>query len=229
MDTYGGKAEGWGMRILILAPHTDDGEFGCGASIAKYVAEGHEVHYVAFSAAEKSVPLGSPIGILRQEVVEATAVLGIPKENLTVLHFGVRKFPARRQEVLDVLVRLNSQLEPDMVYQPSTADTHQDHDTVAAEGFRAFKRTSIFGYELPWNNLTFTTSAFVMVEEEFIEKKIQALACYKSQAERPYANPEFVRSLARVRGTQIGVQYAEAFEAIHVIRKGSGQARFVEA
>ena len=217
------------MRILILAPHTDDGEFGCGASIAKYISEGHDVHYVAFSAAEKSVPSGSPIGVLRQEVVEATAVLGIPKTNLTVLHFGVRKFPAHRQEVLDVMVRLNSQLEPDMVYLPSTDDTHQDHDTVSAEGFRAFKRTSIFGYELPWNNLTFTTGAFVIVEEEFVEKKIQALACYKSQADRSYANPEFVRALARVRGVQIGTRYAEAFEAIRVIRKGSSQTRFVEA
>ena len=216
------------MRILILAPHTDDGEFGCGASIAKYVAEGHDVHYVAFSAAEKSVPAGSPIGILRQEAVNATAILGIPNKNLNVLHFGVRKFPTHRQEILEVLVRLNSQLEPDIVYLPSTSDTHQDHDTVSAEGFRAFKRTSIFGYELPWNNLTFTTSAFVVVEEEFIEKKIQALACYKSQVDRPYASPEFVRSLARVRGVQIGVQYAEAFEAIRVIRKGSSQARFVE-
>jgi LmbE family N-acetylglucosaminyl deacetylase len=217
------------MRILILAPHTDDGEFGCGATISKFVAEGHDVHYVAFSAAERSVPTGSPNGILRQEVVEATAILGIPKKNLSVLHFGVRKFPANRQEILDVMVRLNSQLEPDMVYLPSTTDTHQDHDTVSAEGFRAFKRTSIFGYELPWNNLTFTTSAFVMVEEEFLEKKILALACYKSQADRQYASPEFVRSLARVRGVQIGVRYAEAFEAIRVIRKGSGQARFVEA
>ena len=216
------------MRVLILAPHTDDGEFGCGGTIARYVAEGHEVHYVAFSAAERSLPHGSPRGILRQEVVAATAILGIPKKNLRVLHFGVRKFPANRQKILEVMVRLNSQLEPDMVYLPSTADTHQDHDTVSAEGFRAFKRTSIFGYELPWNNLTFTTSAFVVVEEEFIEKKIQALACYKSQADRQYANPEFVRALARVRGVQIGVQYAEAFEAIRVIRKGSGQGRFVK-
>jgi len=217
------------MRILVLAPHTDDGEFGCGATIAKYVAEGHDVHYVAFSTAERSLPHGLPRGVMRQEVVAATAILGIPKKNLNALHFGVRKLPSHRQEILEVMVRLNSQLDPDMVYLPSTADTHQDHDTVSAEGFRAFKRTSIFGYELPWNNLTFTTSAFVMVEEEFLEKKILALACYKSQAWRPYANPEFVRSLARVRGVQIGVQYAEAFEAIRVIHKGSSQARFVEA
>src|SRR5699024_12177975 len=34
--------------ILVLAPHTDDGELGCGGSIARFIREGHEVHYVAF-------------------------------------------------------------------------------------------------------------------------------------------------------------------------------------
>ena len=41
-------------KILILAPHTDDGEFGCGASIAKFIKEDKEVYYAAFSLAEES-------------------------------------------------------------------------------------------------------------------------------------------------------------------------------
>lgn len=39
--------------VLVLAPHTDDGEFGCGGSIAKFVRQGARVVYVAFSAAEQ--------------------------------------------------------------------------------------------------------------------------------------------------------------------------------
>jgi LmbE family N-acetylglucosaminyl deacetylase len=216
------------MRILVLAPHTDDGEFGCGATIAKFIDEGHDVHYVAFSAAERSVPKELPSDILRKEVTEATAILGVPRANLVVLHFGVRRFPQHRQEILEVMVRLSKDLEPDIVYLPSTSDTHQDHQAVSAEGFRAFKRTSIFGYELPWNNLTFTSSAFVVVDDGQMEKKVRALACYKSQADRAYATGDFVRALASVRGTQIGVKYAEAFEAIRLIRRGSQSTRFVE-
>ncbi len=41
------------QRILVLAPHTDDGEFGCGGSIAKFIEAGKEVFYAAFSTAEK--------------------------------------------------------------------------------------------------------------------------------------------------------------------------------
>ena len=66
--------------ILVLAPHTDDGEFGCGGSISKWVNEGKEVYYVAFSSAEKSVLKEMPKDILK-EVQEATKVLGI-KNNL---------------------------------------------------------------------------------------------------------------------------------------------------
>jgi N-acetylglucosamine malate deacetylase 1 len=217
------------MRILILAPHTDDGEFGCGASIARFMAEGHDVHYVAFSAAEKSVPAGMPTDTLRKEVVCATGVLGIASKNLRVLDFEVRTFPAFRQEILEVMVRLNAELDPSMVFLPSSNDTHQDHQTVSAEGFRAFKKTSIFGYELPWNNLTFTSSAFIVVEESHLEQKIKALACYASQSDRTYATGDFVRSIAKVRGTQIGAAYAEAFEAIRLVRRLGPHARFVES
>jgi N-acetylglucosamine malate deacetylase 1 len=217
------------MRILILAPHTDDGEFGCGASIARFLAEGHDVHYVAFSAAEKSIPKGLPTDILRKEVSCATGLLGIPPKNLRVLGFDVRTFPTFRQEILEAMVRLNSELDPSMVFLPSTNDTHQDHQTISAEGFRAFKKTSIFGYELPWNNLTFTSSSFVVVEEVHIEQKIKALACYESQADRTYATGDFVRAMAKVRGTQIGVPYAEAFEAIRLVRRLGAHAQFVES
>jgi LmbE family N-acetylglucosaminyl deacetylase len=207
------------MILLVLAPHTDDGEFGCGGTIARFVSEGHQVHYVAFSAAEKSVDPLFPRDILRKEVTEATAILGIPRDNLQVLSFEVRDFPAHRQEILEEMVRLNADLKPDLVMLPSTCDTHQDHQTISLEGFRAFKKTSILGYELAWNNLNFATNTFVILREEHIARKADALARYKSQAGRAYATAEYVRNLASVRGTQIGVAYAEAFESIRWVMR----------
>ena len=44
-------------NVLVLAPHTDDGEFGCGATIAKFVKEGRRVIYAAFSAASIRLPI----------------------------------------------------------------------------------------------------------------------------------------------------------------------------
>jgi LmbE family N-acetylglucosaminyl deacetylase len=109
---------------------------------------------------------------------------------------------------------LKSELDPQVVFLPSLNDTHQDHEVVSREGFRAFKSASMLGYELPWNNLTFETNFFVTLQEAHIEKKIEALKCYQSQQGRAYSSPEFVRSLAITRGTQIGSRYAEVFQAI---------------
>ena len=69
-------------KILVLAPHTDDGEFGCGATISKFIEEGKEVFMAAFSACEQSVLKEFPSDILITEVKEATSMLGIKSENL---------------------------------------------------------------------------------------------------------------------------------------------------
>jgi len=201
-------------RILVLAPHTDDGEFGCGAAMSKWISEGKKLFYAAFSSAEKSVPKGLPKDILRKEVKAATAVLGIPPEHLIIFKYPVREFPAFRQEILEDMIRLASDIKPNIVLLPSANDTHQDHQVVAQEGFRAFKKTSMIGYEVPWNNLSFTTNMFVRLERSHVLAKISALKCYRSQSHRAYATEEFVWDLARVRGTQIGARYAEVFEVI---------------
>jgi len=198
--------------ILVLAPHTDDGEFGCGGTIAKMIGEGAEVHYIAFSAAEESVGTEWPRDVLREEVERATKILGV--QHLEVCDYKVRHFLSKRQEILNQMFWFQKDLKPDVVFLPSTADTHQDHQVISSEGFRAFKKTTILGYELPWNNLTFSTNAFTMLSEDNMQAKVNALVEYRSQANRLLSPEESVRCLARVRGDQIGTKYAEAFEAI---------------
>ena len=100
---------------------------------------------------------------------------------------------------------------------PSLNDIHQDHLTIAQEGLRAFKFSTILGYELIWNNLTFNTTSFVKLEERHILNKFSALQEYHSQEGRDYMSKEFIFSLAKTRGVQIGQKYAEAFEVIRLI------------
>jgi LmbE family N-acetylglucosaminyl deacetylase len=59
----------------------------------------------------------------------------------------------------------------------------------------------------------------MLLEERHIEAKLRALAEYKSQAHRNYANEEFIRGLARTRGVQISARYAETFEILRWIMK----------
>ena len=206
-------------KILVLAPHTDDGEIGCGGTISRYIEEGASVHYAAFSTARTSVRPEYPDDILESEVREATAVLGIAAENLHIFDFPVRCFPDHRQDILQQMVDLRNEVEPDIIFVPSPNDIHQDHQVIAQEGLRAFKRHTLLGYEEPWNNIVFETRCFIPLQEGHIERKIEALKCYRSQGHRTYLDAEFIRSLAITRGTQIEGGYAEAFEVLRWIHK----------
>ena len=204
-------------RVLVLAPHTDDGEFGCGGTMARLVEAGAEVRYVAFSIATKSLPDGFPPDTLAREVREATAELGIPEAQLTVHDFEVRTFPERRQDILELLIDVWDDYQPDAVFQPSLQDIHQDHQVIAAEGMRAFKRTTILGYEIPWNNFTFNYDAYITLDKAHVERKVAALDKYASQQHRKYANAEYIWNLARTNGINVGRDYAEVFTVYRVV------------
>jgi LmbE family N-acetylglucosaminyl deacetylase len=208
--------ETW-KRVLVLAPHTDDGEFGCGGMIARLVDDDVDVRYVAFSVATKSLPEGFPPDTLAREVRAATKEIGIPQDNLTVHDFEVRTFPERRQDILELLIELWESWRPDAVMLPSVHDIHQDHQVVAAEGLRAFKRTTVLGYEIPWNNLNFSYQAYVTLERPHVERKVKALACYASQQHRNYADPDHIWTRARTHGINVGRDYAEVFEVYRVV------------
>jgi N-acetylglucosamine malate deacetylase 1 len=199
-------------NILVLAPHTDDGELGAGGTISYFLEKGVRVYYAAFSTAQDSVPPGMPKDILKREVRTATQRLGIEEENLFIYDYQVRKLGYSRQEILEDLIKLRNNIQFDLILMPSLNDIHQDHITVSQEGLRAFKTTSILGYELIWNNLTFNTTCFIRLEERHLEKKIDALGSYESQKGKDYVSADFIRSLAKARGVQIGAEYAEAFE-----------------
>lgn len=113
--------------VLVLGPHTDDGEFGCGATIARFIEEGKEVHYVTFSACEESVPDGFHKEILLDEVKTASSVLGIKSESLINLRYKVRYFPRDRQEILEDMIKIKKEINPDLVILPNGDDVHQDH------------------------------------------------------------------------------------------------------
>jgi LmbE family N-acetylglucosaminyl deacetylase len=204
-------------KVLILAPHPDDAEFGLGGTMVKLLESGADIHLVIFSLCEKSTPKGFEIGIIEKELMESCKFLGIKMDNLHVFDYPVRDFPAYRQEILEQMIEIQDELKPDLVFLPCSSDIHQDHNTIYNEGLRAFKLFNMLGYEMPWNNFGFKSYVFVNLTEEQIKKKMRALEIYRSQASRPYSSAEFVESLAKVRAIQIGKQYAESFELIRFI------------
>jgi LmbE family N-acetylglucosaminyl deacetylase len=105
----------------------------------------------------------------------------------------------------------------DCVFLPSTFDIHQDHIVVAKEAIRAFKFTTLLGYELPWNNLKSEMNYFNILDSDYVELKLEALAQFESQRNRFYFDRDAIKAAMRFRGLQVGANYSEAFEIIRCV------------
>lgn len=199
-------------NILVLAPHTDDGELGAGGFLSKLSSHGSHIMYIAFSTAGESLPKEFPKDTLSHEVLNAIEQLGV--NEIKILDYPVRNFDVNRQRILEDLIKIRATKDFDLVLLPSSSDIHQDHQVIRNEGIRAFKNTTVLGYELIWNNFDFKNHLYVKLSENDVVNKINALREYKSQSHRAYMSEDFVRSLAYTRGLQVNHKYAECFEVI---------------
>lgn len=204
-------------RILAIGPHPDDIELGMGATLSRFCRVGMQVQTIILSTAEQSLPSGFTAADIRNECLVALSTLGIESTNVKFYDFPVRHFSGLRQEILEVLVRVDQLFKPDLVFCPSLTDTHQDHKVVAEECQRAFRTRSLLGYELPWNNHGFLPTLSSLVSVEDIDNKETALTAYRSQTGRTYFEPGLLKSMARLRATVTHSEFAESFEVIRAV------------
>ena len=185
-----------------------------GATIARLVEEKCEFRWLILSNATISLPEGFGHETLINEQLDAAKALGISKENLIFRDFPVRNFDKYRQDILDELIILKKSFMPNHVFCPSRNDIHQDHSTVHHETVRAFKNINIFSYDLPWNYTEQNMNYSFRVSPEHIEKKIEALRCYKSQEHRKYMDVDLIKSVLKFRALHTPYDMCEAFECV---------------
>ena len=197
-------------NILALSPHTDDIEIGCGGTLNKLKKEGSNIFVVNFSLSknEEGTDTAPNVG---EEFQASMSILGA---EYRMLNLECRKLQDKRQEILDYLITLSKSHKFDAVFCHSSFDQHQDHQAVRNEAFRAFKSTTILGYELPWNCVQFRTDLFVKLSEEDLAAKVEMVNCYKSQLHRAYMYRQYIFDIARTRALSINTKYAECFELI---------------
>ena len=133
-----------------------------------------------------------------------------------ILDFNTRYFPRDRQDILQILHDHSRKENYNLVFTPTTTDIHQDHGVVTTEAKRIFRKCTLLGYELPWNNLDVSLNCFIPLEKRHIKKKISALGCYNTQKKHPYFDKKFLESVVKMRGVQLSTPFAEGFETIKV-------------
>lgn len=202
----------YASRVLFIGAHPDDIELGCGALIAHILPQ-TEVLCVTLSDNQKNPDLPN----LPAEHYRSMAVLGVPKESVILRDFETRRFPERRQEILEYMIQLNRSFRPEIVFVHTKADIHQDHGTITEEGLRAFRGTTVLGYDVLRSSYGFFPNFLVEVSEQAVERKIAALAEYKTYHSRYYFDPSITRSTMIRHGALAERPFAEGFDILRVV------------
>jgi len=223
------------LDILALGAHPDDVELGCGATLAKEIANGKKVGVIDLTRGE----LGTRGSAEKrdEEAAKAAEILGLSaRENLA---FADGFFVNDKKHQLAV-IKMIRKYKPEIVLCNAIRDRHIDHgkgsklvsDACFLSGLRkieteingtpqeAWRPKQVYHY-IQWENIT---PDFVVDVSGFIEKKIEAVLAYDSQFYDPkstdpataISNPTFIESVsyrAKDLGMLIGVEYAEGFTA----------------
>jgi LmbE family N-acetylglucosaminyl deacetylase len=201
------------MIILAVGAHPDDIELGAGGTIARHVIEGDSVYFLVLTYGEKG---GGIKEIRKSEALESAKIL-----NVKSVIFA--EIPDTRvtdgPETISKIEEVIKEIKPDRVYTHSPKDFHQDHRNAALATFSAARRVSeILSYESPFTQPSFTPQLYVEITNT-INLKIQALKKFHSQYNKVYLKIDAIKGLAKFRGHQAGVKYAEAFEVLRMIKR----------
>lgn len=194
--------------ILAVGAHPDDVELGCAGTLALHTAKGDKVYLLVLTRGEASGDPDLREKECRQsaEALNATDVF-IGSARDTQVHDG--------RETIDIIERVVDELKPDIVYAPSSKDTHQDHRNTGHAVLSACRRCQIILlYEGASTQRDFSPQVFVDIAKTF-QLKLKATGIFGSQVQNHsgYARAvQAIEGLAKFRGYQAGVEVAEAFE-----------------
>ena len=206
------------MKVLVIGAHADDPEISMGGTISKLVDEGHDVKLLICILPEESRE-GKVIEEAKKDRLRfqknAAERLGC---DLLVLDLDPYNFRFDRNLVKKI-DREIIEYKPDVIFTHWDNDTHQDHKAVAYSTFAAARKNNVtvLMYEqLTLGGITpydFSSHVYVDISDT-IDRKIESVKSYEFISEQ---DVEAVVSLAKFRGNQLGVDYAECFQVCKVI------------
>lgn len=202
----------YGKKVCFIGAHPDDIELGCGALIAN-ILDKTDVLCVTLSDNQQNPLLKN----LVEEHHSSMGVLGMPRQNVILEKFTTRKFPQMRQEILEYLFKLNKDFRPDIVFVHTRADIHQDHVQTTEEVLRAFRGTTVLGFDALRSSYGFFPHFLVEVKAEDVDRKIQALSQYKTYEDKYYFDPEVLRSTLIRHGALAERPFAEGFDILRIV------------
>lgn len=195
------------MSVLAISCHTDDIELAAGGLISS-------LNDVYGYCPTYNHDYGHGFDT-RSECNQAWGLLGIKRVDGVNVNHHAREIA--RQVLLDDLIKLRNEIQPELVITHGSFDTHQSHRVVYQESLRAFN-CSILGYNHPWNCREGIDERFYCrLSGHQVDKKLSALQCYESQKPKWYFDLNWQQHRLQGNGYLCGAKFAEKFEIIRWI------------
>lgn len=220
------------MRVLVISPHPDDETLGAGGTILKLKEENNSLYWLIITGMHEKLGFSKEKILSREREVEKVAEMYVFKDVFNL------NFPTTKLDTIpmgDLISKISEYIyktKPNFIFVNNKSDIHTDHRITfqavvsATKPFRANFVKRILMYETisETDALTsliesaFLPNTFVDISN-YIGKKLEILSIYKSEImEYPLPRSlDSMKALARVRGSQIGVEYAEAFISVREI------------
>jgi LmbE family N-acetylglucosaminyl deacetylase len=170
---------------------------------------------VTLSDNQKNLQLKSVV----EEQYASMNVLGVPREKVVVEKFITRNFPDARQDILEYMLKLRGDFQPEIIFVHSKQDVHQDHNVITDEALRAYRGITVLGYDVIRSSYGFFPHFLAEVSEEDVNKKIEALLQYKTYADKYYFSPELLRAIMVRHGSLAERPFAEGFDILRIVGK----------
>ncbi len=202
----------FGESVCFIGAHPDDIELGCGALIADIVDQTNVI-CLTLSDNQKNPELQN----LVEEHQASMSILGVKPENVLLHDFTTRRFQAARQEILEVLLDIKKKYHPEVVFVHTSQDIHQDHQTATQEALRAFRGTTLLGFDVLRSSYGFFPDFLVEVSEEGVRRKVEALKAYTTYADKYYFDEDIIHSTAIRHGALAERPFAEGFDILRIV------------
>ncbi len=200
----------YGRRLLFIGAHPDDIELGCGAMIAQ-VSQKTEVLCVTLSDNQKN----PSFPILYRNNTGAWRSWECPGITPSWNHLKPGAFRRSARKSWSTCWIFGEEIFNRILCLSTKADIHQDHGTVTEEALRAFRGTTVLGFDVLRNSYGFFPNFLVEVSEQDVEHKIQALGSYHTYDSRYYFDPEILRATLIRHGALAERKYAEGFDILN--------------
>jgi LmbE family N-acetylglucosaminyl deacetylase len=210
-------AIGQSEKIVCVGAHPDDPETGMGGTLAKYIAEGHDVYIIYLTTGEAGIANLShkkAATIRKKEAECANEVLGTKSIFLGQIDGQTIYTPKWENKLNEILRKIN----PDIVYTHWPVDSHRDHQIASLLTYQNWlkmdKHFDMYYFEVctDYQTMGFKPTDYVDITA-YQEIKKAAVDCHTSQKpEEIYHDPHCNHfGMMKKRGEEMGVSAAEAF------------------